>query len=595
MSTQLMDLSVQARRTGLWCDWRDGPGLGAVLVSGADGAGFLQAQLTSDVLALGPGTGQLSARLNRRGQLMAWFSLHRLPDRGQPYASFLLLLPSGGIAALVADLEAFVVSEDVVLEDISGEFGGLVWQQPMACETSDPLAAAVLGAAWPPALPLPEHGLLALEVPGVGELWLIRRALAGDPGLVLLQPGGVAESLRRLVAQAAGARGMVDLARADGTVWRCLETEAGWPVLGRDLESGQRTLPQTGLERHVVSFTKGCYLGQEVVARLRTYGSVPEALRAVVWRDLAFEDQTELPAAGTALRDAAGLRLGTWAGSAWAPTRQMTISLAFLNRAARTPGNAVSVEVPDGTASGDVALLPLYMGASASERATQLHDQALAHFSAGRDRTAVALLEESLRLDPTRAEVFEALGVILGRLQKYHEAIDIFRRLEEVAPEEPMVHTNLSLFYMQIGEKDEAERQKSLATLKKFGVTVDARQAEALAAQDLAARRAEAERKQAMFSEVLEIDPEDALALMGMGQALETLDDLEGAAAYLQQALAGQDNNSALFASCGRVLARLGRTSEAREVYRRGIGVASRRGDLMPLKEMEHRLQLLAD
>ena len=75
-----MCFATSASATGLCWAWDGAPGLGALLVAGRDAGFFLQAQLTSDVAALGPGTGQLSARLDRKGALVAWFSLHRLPE-----------------------------------------------------------------------------------------------------------------------------------------------------------------------------------------------------------------------------------------------------------------------------------------------------------------------------------------------------------------------------------------------------------------------------------------------------------------------------------------------------------------------------------
>ncbi len=571
-----------------------------MLVSGADSADFLQAQLTSDVLALGPGAGQLSARLGRRGLLQAWFSLHRLPDRGQPFPVFLCVLPQAEIPALVADLQKFVITEDVVVEDYSDELSGWVGQIPAAGSSpGGPAPALPWRAVGSDSGELEQYAVRFHPLPAGGEVWLIRRPLAGDPGWLLLVPGGAHSLAVPPEWQAAiTAHGLVDLAGMPETeahtLWHWLTAEAGWPRLPADLAPASRLLTQTGLDHFSVSFSKGCYLGQEVVSRVRTYGSAPEALRAVLWRDLTAGDMDRLPAAGKDFLTAEGRRCGTFASTFWAPTLQQVASLVFLGREDRTPGARLSLTIGPDELVGEVALLPLHQGADDGARAAWLHDQALRNFAAGRDQAAAVMLEESLRLDATNAEAFEALGVILGRQQKFHEAIDIFRRLEEVAPEEPMVHTNLSLFYMKIGDREEAERQKALGTMKRFGVGTTPAAAAELAAREAGARTVEAERKRAMFAEVLALDPDDALALMGMGQALADLGETAAAADHLRRALANQADNSALHVSYGRMLGELGRIDEAAEVYRRGIVVASRRGDLMPLREMEHRLQLLA-
>jgi len=251
------------------------------------------------------------------------------------------------------------------------------------------------------------------------------------------------------------------------------------------------------------------------------------------------------------------------------------------------------VQTSAGAVTAEVTLLPIYTAVDTAEQAARLHEQALDHFNEGRDTVAIELLEQSLRLDPTQADAFEALGVLLGRAGQYHEAIDIFRRLEEAAPAEPMVHTNLSLFYMKIGDIEEAERQKALATLKKFGGGMEPVDAETLAAQEREARHAAARSKQSMFAEVLAFEPDDALALMGMGRALTDLDDPAAAEPYLNRALHAQADNSSLYASLGKVLLELDRAPEAADVLQRGIDVASRKGDLMTLREMEHRLRML--
>jgi len=96
-----------------------------------------------------------------------------------------------------------------------------------------------------------------------------------------------------------------------------------------------------------------------------------------------------------------------------------------------------------------------------------------------------------------------------------------------------------------------------------------------------------------MFGEVLQIDPDDPLALMGLGNALVVLERLDEAEPHLARACAVQKDNSAVYAAHGKLLERLGRIAEARAVFAAGIEVASRKGDLMPLREMEHRLLVL--
>jgi len=569
-------LCRQARALGLVTDWAGAPSLGAVLVAGPDAGALLQSQLTSDVLALAPGQAQPSARLNRAGALVAALRVFRLPERGQPFPSWLLVAERSQCADLASDLRAHVVSEDALVDDVTAEFAGRLLAGPRA-----PAALTAIsgdGAA--------EDSLFTIEAP-----------LTGDPGWLLLWPADDASLCPAVIARAAREHDLMDWpAGADGdTAWRWLCVEAGTLRPGVDFRPGRRALAQTGLEQAVASLTKGCYLGQEVVARVRTYGSVPEALRALVIEPaLPQEDAPPVPAPGEPVQGAEGRAIGTWASAAWSAVWQAPVALAFLDRAHRTPGSKLAVRLADGaTTTAEVRLSPLHAGADAADLARRLHERAVHRFGRGDDDGAVELLQQALRHDPALAEAAEALGVILGHAGRYHEAIDIFRQLEEIAPDEPLVHTNLSLFYMKIGDKQEAERQREQATLKRFASLDDAREAAERAAAEKAARREDAARKLAMFGEVLEIDPHDPLALLGAGSALATLERHAEAEPLLGRAVAAQPDNSALYLAHGRALELLGRGDEAAAVFRAGVAVASRKGDLQPLREMEHRLLLL--
>ncbi len=597
MSADAVGLCRRARERGLVSRWDGAPELGLVLVTGPDSAAFLQARLTSDVAALTPGQGQLSAKLTGRGELVGYFSLHRLPDLGQPFPSFFLLAPRSDLEYLRDDLASTLIGEEVLLEDVSTQFEAVLVQGPGVI----PFVDGVVGNSQP--VELQEYSLQVPVSPRADEgnggrpadLLVLSRSFTGDPGRLLLWSAGSADGdFADRLLRVARKEGMalLDTEPDSLTAWRWLTVEAGWPAGGRDLEPGKVLLPRTGLEQQVVSSSKGCFPGQEVVARIRTYGSVPTALRGLVFSGGDFSLPSDIPPPGQDLVFA-GKKIGTWGTAAWSVTMDRCVALAFIDRNHRTPGTLLDMQTDGGPVTAEVVLPPFFRAGDAREKARHLHEHAIHLFSGGRDEEAVVLLEEALRLDPGLQDAYEALGVILGRAERYIQAIDIFRRLEEVAPNEPMVHTNLSLFYMKIGDRDEAERQKAQATLKRFAEAGDPIEARALEEAATAARRDEARRKIEMFSAVLEIDPEDPLALMGMGNALADLQDYGRAAECLGNALRVQGDNSAVYAAYGKVLESLDKPADAADVYRRGVVVASRRGDLMPLKDMEHRLLML--
>ena len=137
MGPAATDLCLAARRTGLTARWDGCPGLGALLVAGPDAGSFLQAQLTSDVLGLGPGDAQPSARLLRNGAVTALAAVYRMPDRGQPFPSYLIVGQASALGSLKEDLESFVIVEDVMIEAATAEFAGRVVEGPAAAALLD--------------------------------------------------------------------------------------------------------------------------------------------------------------------------------------------------------------------------------------------------------------------------------------------------------------------------------------------------------------------------------------------------------------------------------------------------------------------------
>jgi folate-binding protein YgfZ len=194
-------------------------------VEGSDRVSFLQGQLTQDVKAMRPGETRAAAGLTPKGKLLFIARLHALPDRLR------LLLPRASGETVLAHLRKYAVFQKVAVSDSSDAF----------------LRVGLYGAE--PAGELPRDATL---LPGEGEL-----------AAEILLPVAGREEINAWLR----ARGSRSLSDEEAEVRR---VEAGRPRFGQD--ANESNLPdEVGLDE-AISTTKGCYVGQEIVARMRTYG-----------------------------------------------------------------------------------------------------------------------------------------------------------------------------------------------------------------------------------------------------------------------------------------------------------------------------------
>ena len=208
-------------------------------VGGGEAAGFLQGQVSNDVEALAPGTGCYAAILNHKGKFRADLRLLRT-DEG-----FWLDADSISHAVVQHMLRTYSLGREVHWEDATQS-----------------------------------HALLSLIGPGARE-WIEGEehvSRAGDEGLWvvtdlgadLILPAGSAEAVRERL-------GVDEVSEAAA---ECLRIESGRPRLGWDMDGD--TIPQeAGVNERAVSFTKGCYVGQETVARLHYKGRPNRHLRGL--------------------------------------------------------------------------------------------------------------------------------------------------------------------------------------------------------------------------------------------------------------------------------------------------------------------------
>jgi folate-binding protein YgfZ len=231
-----------ARDGAVICDLTS---LAALRVTGSDAEAFLQGQLTSDVAALAPGASQYSAWCSPKGRVLANFLLRRFDG-----AAFELLLPAVLLAPIRKRLGMFVLRSKVVLEDASTMSVRIGIGGPMA-----PRCAEAVAGTAPPI-----HRSAALA--GGALLGLV-----GNRFVAIVPPESATPLWDRLTqhAQPAGF-----------SCWQWLAVRAGVPVV---LPPTQDLFIPQMLNWEIVggvSFKKGCYTGQEIVARTQHLGSVKE-------------------------------------------------------------------------------------------------------------------------------------------------------------------------------------------------------------------------------------------------------------------------------------------------------------------------------
>ncbi|MBS1188774.1 MAG: Glycine cleavage protein (aminomethyl transferase) [Rhodocyclaceae bacterium] len=221
--------------------------LGLIACSGEDAKSFLHNQLTSDVNHLGPEQAQHSAWCTAKGRMLASFLAW---NNGDGYE---LALASELVAPVLKRLQMFVLRSDVRLSDLSDSHILLGLCGPQA---GDALAAANL--------PMPAETLATVAAAGTR---IIR--LDADRIIIATPAGNAGETWRQLAA----------IARpAGGPVWRWLDIRAGLPLV--TAATREEFVPQMADFEKIggVSFHKGCYPGQEVVARTQYLGKVKRHL-----------------------------------------------------------------------------------------------------------------------------------------------------------------------------------------------------------------------------------------------------------------------------------------------------------------------------
>ena len=308
--------------------WLDLADRAVLEVTGPDGVEWLQGMLSNDVKGLDAGTGVAAAVLNIQGKILADVRVLRTVN------GFLLILDAPLASGVVEHLNRYLIADEVEIVDLSGEFSVVSVQGPKAGAG----LGEALGLDAPPAVKL-SHA----EIEYAGErLRVIHDSHTGEHGFDLVVPKDHLP-------------GVVELPASRAIPWvgmRAQETlriEAGIPRYGVDMDADTLLL-ETSLD-DAVSFTKGCYLGQETVERIHSRGHVNRRLTGF---KVAC---AEAPAAGASVLD--GERtIGRLTSTVVSPRLGYPIALGYLHRDYLEPGTVVALEHQGRAVQATVQALP---------------------------------------------------------------------------------------------------------------------------------------------------------------------------------------------------------------------------------------------
>jgi len=303
--------------------------LGKLRITGGDRIAYLQGQLSQDIMPLQEaGCGAYSCLLKPTGQMLSDMVLFSTGD------AIVVLTPPQTRRTVQERLEQFVIMEDVEIEDITESHVLLHVAGPLSASRLEPFGVAGALPLW--------YGreITWQECP----LYVVRTDRCGEQGYDLLAPAESASELRQALLDAG-------VQPAGIEAFNVRRVEAGIPLFGVDMD--ESTIPlEAGLGERAISFTKGCYTGQEVIHRIFSRGHTN---RSLVGLRLLAE---VLPPYG-ALISAGDRRDAGWVTSAVrSPSLGAVIALGYLRNEYTASGTGVVVQHESSPIEAQVVPLP---------------------------------------------------------------------------------------------------------------------------------------------------------------------------------------------------------------------------------------------
>jgi folate-binding protein YgfZ len=283
--------------------WLDVSSRGKIRVAGEDRVRFLHAMTTNHIQQLTAGTGCYAFFLTAQGRILADVNVLCRND------SFLLDTEPETLRKLLEHLDKFIIADDVTLEDLTPALATIAVEGPKSPD--------VLDAAKAPAIDICYGANVEW-----GRALVARLSITGGPGLIVITPVAEKDEILRTI-EASGA------VSADDDAFRVVRLEHGTPRYGEDIS--ERYLAQEANQTHALHFHKGCYLGQEIVERVRSRGLIQRVLKAL-------EIEGERPPEPRTKLLVGGAPAGEVTSAAYSPALGKVVALGYVRVEYAEPG-----------------------------------------------------------------------------------------------------------------------------------------------------------------------------------------------------------------------------------------------------------------
>lgn len=308
---------------------------GKIEVRGADAPRFLHNLTTNDILHLPPGGGCEAFLTTIKAKVIAYLLIYRHAEPIDP-PGFSLDVAPGAADKVIPYLDRYLISEQVEFTNYTAGFAQMHLAGPRAAA----LLEQVLGDAGLPSGALQHR---AVRFDGNADSWLRRHDALGLPGYDIVCPAEQAASIWQRLIQA-GAR------PAGREACEMLRIEAGLPREAADIDE-TTFAPEVGRIAETISYTKGCYLGQESIVMARDRGQVNRTLVGV-----------RLPTGPVphgSLLFAGDREIGRVTSSVHSPRLGIGLGLAYVRRGHQEPGAKMEVDVAGSRSPAEVVRLPV--------------------------------------------------------------------------------------------------------------------------------------------------------------------------------------------------------------------------------------------